>query len=270
MNQHSDPDDLVALAGLRPQTCVEFFGLPGSGKTTIAREVHAILSRRNPEMVFAPQLLRDEAGAVARAAAKLRLIVAEVARNKGWTDAVSQTIAIRQPRVRDSLRAVLSVATVGSLYANFQRRNVSAVLDQGLLQALWSVQLKADNGQDFRSLVAGTLTEAASSPRIHVAVETPQQVCVARLGSRVSKHSRMQGAEASGDRALWETAEHLRRTILADLGAVYQRLGVPDPTITVDGTADPVVTAGQIADALLARGTTPGEPRAIPVRGVAV
>ncbi len=270
MNLRSDPDDLRVVAGLRPGTSVEFFGLPGSGKTTIAREVHAILSRRNPELIFAPQLLRDEAGAAVRAAAKLRLIVAEVVRNRGWPDAVSRAIAIRQPHFRDSLRAVFSVATVSSLHANLQRRTASAVLDQGVLQALWSVQLKADNGQDCSALVAAILTEAASSARIHVSVETPQEVCVTRLGSRVSKHSRMQSAGASGDRALWETAELLRRAILADLGAAYRRLGVPDPTIAVDGTANPVVAARQIADALLASGPAPGLPRAKPVHGVAL
>ena len=266
MNQISNTNELLATPGLGRDLCVEFFGLPGSGKTTIAQAVHAILSRGNPELIFAPRLLRDEAGAAVRAATKLRLILSEFVRSGTWSDAVGRTIAIRQPRLRDSLRAVLTIATVGSLNANLRRRRLGAVLDQGALQALWSVQLCAPHDEYFDALVAGVLDDAVLSRRLHVAVETPQKVCIERLETRISKHSRMQNAGTAKDLHVWENAELLRQAILGDLRAAYQRQSIPDRIFTVDGTADPVATARQIAAAVLQMGPAGGLQRSTPVQ----
>lgn len=266
MNQISDPNALLATASLKPDFCVEFFGLPGSGKTTIAREVFAMLARRYPELIYAPRLLRDEAGTVVRTAAKLRLIVHEIARGGTWTEAIGRTIAIRQPHRRDSLRAAFTVATVGSLYANFQRRHLGAVLDQGLLQALWSVQLRARDDETCGALAIGMLKDAACSGRFHIAVETPREVCVARLQARLSKHSRMQ--DPGADQRLWDKAELLRQTILSDLRAANLRQGIPDRIFTIDGTADPRATAGLIAATLLQPEPAQGHSGSAPAQGV--
>ena len=267
MNQIADPNDLFAAASLRPDLCVEFFGLPGSGKTTIAHEVHAILARSNPELVFAPRLLRDEAGIAVRAAAKLRLVVSEVARKGTSTDEIRRTMAVRQPRFHDSLRAAFAVATVRSLYAKLRRRTLGAVLDQGLLQALWSVQLRAPDDEDCSALAAGMLNDAVFSGRFHVAVQTPQAVCIERLEARSSKHSRMQKAGTATDYHLWQKAELLRQSILGDLHAAYRTQGIPDLIIAVDGTADPAVTARKIVQDLLLIGPSQGLRRASPGQG---
>ena len=267
MNQMPNPDEMHRAPRPGPELCVEFFGLPGSGKTTIAREVHAILTRSTPGLILAPELLRDEAGVAVRVAAKLRLILSEFARNGALPDAVRKTFAIRQPRVRDTLRAVFTVATVVSLYANVGRRRISAVLDQGLLQALWSVQLRLP-GNDSDALVADLLKEAAHSGRFHVSVETPSEVCAERLEARASKHSRMQDPGAAGDPHAWAKAELLHRTILSDFWAACRRQGSPQRVIVVDGTADPVEVAGQIVAAFLQFAAAPALPGATPNQGV--
>ena len=259
MNQMPNPDEMHGAARPGRELCVEFFGLPGSGKTTIAREVHAILTRSTPGLILAPELLWDEAGAAVRVAAKLRLILSEFARNGALPDAVRKTFAIRQPRLRDTLRAVFTVATVVSLYANVGRRRISAVLDQGLLQALWTVQLRLP-GTGCDALIADLLKDAAYSGRFHVAVQTPSEVCAERLEARASKHSRMLDSGAAGDPRAWAKAEHLHRTILSDFWATCRRQGTPQRVIVVDGTADPVEVAGQIVAAFLQFGQAPVLP----------
>ena len=267
MNQIADPNELFAAASMRRDLCVDFFGLPGSGKTTIACELHAILARSNPDLVFAPRLLRDEASAARRAAAKLRLIVSEIGRNGASTTDLRRTMAIRQPHFRDSLRAAFTVATVRSLYANLQRRNLGAVLDQGMLQALWSVRLRATEEETCGALAAGILIDAVSSGRFHVAVQTPQAVCIERLEARVSKHSRMQKAGADTDYHLWWKAELLRQSIVNDLRAAYRTQRIADLIIVVDGTADPVTTAKKIAQDMLLIGPAQGLSRSTPAKG---
>jgi hypothetical protein len=229
---------------------VEFFGLPGSGKTTIAREVYAMLASNSSRLIFAPELLRDEAGVTVRAAAKLRLILSDLGRGNAGLHTAREAFVIRQARLRDKIRAVFTIATVASLYKYIQRRRLGAVLDQGVLQALWSLQLRAVGGGGS-ALIAGMLKDAACSGRVHVSVETPPEVCLERLGLRASKHSRMQDTGATCDHRAWETAERLRLTVLRNLQAAYRKQGIPPWIIVVDGTADPVDAAGQIVAGLL-------------------
>lgn len=272
MNQLAAQRELLAAAAPGPDLCVEFFGLPGSGKSTIAREVHAILARREPAMVFAPALLRDEAFVALRVAAKLRLVLSEASRGGTgiwtWTEAVRRTMAIRQPRFRDRLRASFTMATVGALYAAIRRRRLGAVLDQGMLQALWSVRLRLTQDAGFAGLAAGLLKEAAASPRFHIAVETPQAVCAERLAARVSKHSRLQESGTAADAGLWQNAERLRQTILHDLRAAYRLQGIPNQIITVDGTTDPVEAARRIAATILQIKLAQVLPRSTPTQGM--
>lgn len=226
----------------------EFFGLPGSGKTTIAREVHKLLSRDHPELLFAPDLLCDEARVTQRLAAKLRLILSDFGGVNGL-GTIRQAFAIRQAHRRDKLRAVFTVATVASLNTRIRRRRLDAVLDQGSLQALWSVQLRA-GGAGTGALVQRMLRDAAGSGRVHIAVETPPEVCNKRLNARISKHSRLQQAGAGADDAGWQTAELLRRTILRHLRVAYRHQGIEPRIIVVDGTPDAADVARQIVASL--------------------
>ena len=250
MNQLLDTEEMLSAARQGPELCIEFFGLPGSGKSTIAREVHAALSRNHPEVIFAPTLLSDTAKAPIRVATKLGLILSEIARNRDILDLARKTFATRQPRLRDRLRAVFTVATVASLYANLRRRHLGAVLDQGLLQAIWSIQLRLPITANS-ALVRDMIKSAAYAKRIYVSVEAPAEVCAERLDARVSKHSRMQTTGGGRDLHAWEKAELLRRTILSDFLASCRKQGIPQRVIVVDGSADPVVTAGQIVAAYL-------------------
>ena len=250
MNQLLDTEEMLSAARQGPELCIEFFGLPGSGKSTIARETHAALSRIHPEIIFAPTLLSDTARAPVRVAAKLRLILSEIARNREIRDLARKTFATRQPRLRDRLRAVFTVVTVASLYSNLRRRHVGAVLDQGLLQAIWSIQLRLPITAN-NALVRDMIKSAAFAKRIYVSVEVPADVCAERLDARVSKHSRMQTTSAGRDLHAWEKAELLRRTILSDFLATCRKQGIPQHVIVIDGSADPKVSAGQIVAAYL-------------------
>jgi AAA domain len=248
MNQMHDPRDMFGVTGHGP--FVEFFGLPGSGKTTIARDVHAILARSAPGFIYAPQVLRDEAGTVARVAAKLRLILSDSVRNGFVNESVRCAFALRQPSLQDRLRAAFRVATVVSLYDSPALRQHGAVVDQGLLQALWSVRLRLPD-DDCDMLTAALLKTAVAEGRHYVSVETPHEVCAERLAARLSKHSRMQQAWAVGNAEMWMRAEFLQRDILSDFRAASRNQGTRPRLIVVDGTAHPADVAGQIVAAFL-------------------
>ena len=248
MNQLLDPEAMMTSALLGPDICVEFFGLPGSGKSTIARAAHASLSKIDPDMAFSPALLRDGAGVSVRVAAKLRLILAEIFGNRAILDLTRRALVTPQPSLRDRLRTTFTVATVAALYSSRRRHRQGAVLDQGLLQAIWSVQLRRPiaNGGD---LVSDMIKSAAQSRRIYVLVETPAEICAKRLVTRGPKHSRMQTGEGTRDLHNWEKAELLRRTILSDFRAACRLSGDLPHIVVIDGMADPALSAAQIVTA---------------------
>ena len=245
----TDPRDMT---GLRAPV-IEFFGLPGSGKSTVAREVHAILARTAPGLIFAPHLLRDGSGTPARVTAKLRLILADVARNSGFDDVVRGAFGLRHPSLRDRLHAAFRVATVTSLYGDPGLRQQGAVVDQGLLQALWSVRLRLSDDACVK-LTSTLLTAAVSDRRYYVSVETCPEVCAARLQARRSKHSTLQQAWAAGNAQAWARAAFLQHDILGDFRAASRAQGTKTRLIVVDGTAKPADVAGQIVAAFLKPG----------------
>jgi hypothetical protein len=112
------------------------------------------------------------------------------------------------------------------------------VIDQGLLQALWSVHLRSGATPDsarWRRL----LDRAAAGARTWVVVETPPETCIARLDARAGRHSRMQDPDTLHDDALWHHAEALRGALAAALEAAFARRGLPPRLLRVDGTRDP-------------------------------
>ncbi|WP_373050350.1 AAA family ATPase [Thalassovita aquimarina] len=245
MNQFSETWKPGIAVAPESGPIIEFFGLPGSGKTTVARKLHAMLSATQPDLIFAPALLGDGAGAAARATSKLGLILSDLGHDGAGRDAVRLAMAIRQPRLRDKFRAVFGIATMMSLYARLERRGLSAVLDQGLLQALWSVQLRTED-DGCRALVRECLSNAAGTGRVYVSVETPARICIDRLAARHSKHSRLQKLGTADADRTWERAEFLRRALLRDLQTAGRRHGVAPRIIVIDGTTDATDTTGQI------------------------
>ncbi len=229
---------------------IEFFGLPGSGKTTIAKQLVSQLSVSNAPLVFGPTLVRDDAAAKRRVLAKLQLIGLEIGLGGAAMRAVVRAAAVPQANILDRAKAAFNFATVISLYRFLERSGQSGVVDQGVLQAIWSIGLRATGLKvtDGFSIApwADVVAESANEIRIHVSVESPISLCMQRLDLRSAKHSRMQAGELSGSLRAWKRAELLRQEILAELQSAYGRRGVRPRLIAVDGTSAPEEAARSI------------------------
>lgn len=224
----------------REPLVVEFFGPPGSGKSTLAREVAARLSRADAAMLNTSEYLADGRDKFGRAMRKSRLILSS---GLGREDIglVKQAAAIPQARMKDRVRAVSTLATVLALYARLERQHRDAVVDQGLLQAAFSVMYGSDErgGDDF---VDALTQRAAKSRHIHVSLQVPRETCIERLKGRLSQHSRLQ----SDLSANWVWAERLLESIWDRLLLKCQEKGNEAVAIAVDGT----VPLAQSAEAL--------------------
>lgn len=271
MSQENDLDErLLPAADVGWPLQIEFFGLPGCGKTTLANELFDILSRTRSSMIFGPSLIHDTSSATKRTAAKLYLISGTLCRRGAEPIGIGQAIKIRQRSLKDKAKTIFNFATVSSVYLWLKARDLDAVIDQGVLQAIWSAEFRSRRS-DIQGVWTDVISQVSGTDRIHICITTSVPVCRERLERRTTKHSRMQAAGLLHDVGTWDRAERLCHMIMRELHSAYLRRGVAPRIIEVDGDGEPQAMAHEIADrvrALCWQSAAPQVARAIGARAV--
>lgn len=234
----------------REQVQIEFFGLPGSGKTTIARELSLLLASHDPRTIYSPRTTRDHASLIPRTIARSLLIARGFPWRRADWHALRTLATISQRSHRDKAKSFFNYMTVVSLYRHLERSGCSAVVDQGVLQAIWSAHLRDveafSNDRWARLLFCETGTS-----RFYVCVQAPVSICKERLNTRNRKHSRMQSYALFRDVDVWEHAELIRKGVLDGLLSSFHRRGTKPRVLIVDGTGDPAELAATILTQIL-------------------
>ena len=208
---------------------VEFCGLPGAGKSTLARAVVAQLRLRSVPTTEVMATLGPDAPRVARVTRKLGAVLSGI-REPG-SARVATDVALRsaQQDRRDRLARPANLLVVRHAVMRAHRRPGVHVLDQGPLQEWWSAALRADDAR----VLEMAAHDRAPHAHLVVRVRAPIEVLVDRLADRGARQSRLEAL----DRA--SRADELRRgeSLLAAL--IDQLVHSPDPesptVLTVDG-----------------------------------
>ena len=208
---------------------VEFCGLPGAGKSTLARAVVAQLRLRSVPTTEVMATLGPDAPRGVRLTRKLGAVLSGI-REPGSARVVAE-VALRssQRDRRDRLARPANLLVVRHAVTKARRRPGVHVLDQGPLQEWWSAALRAD---DARVLEIAAHDRAPRADLV-VQVRTPIEVLVDRLEARGARQSRLESLDTES------RVDELRRgeSLLAAL--IDQLVHALDPespaVLTVDG-----------------------------------
>jgi hypothetical protein len=218
---------------------VEFAGLPGAGKTTVADSTNRTLLRAGVPCRVLDERISAAAPLPARARRRVALAGTELSRHP--LQGVGELRAIRRlapGSSRDALAGAVQWLAVQRLEAQASRAPGVHLFQEGRVQTLWTLALRARGShRELQRL-------GLPSERLVVVVDAPLRVLSARLATRASRHSRTQllpereqEAELIAGRALlWE--------ILAAAGP--SRL-----TLCNDGRESPEVLGRRVADWVL-------------------
>ena len=243
------------VGAVPPIRFIEFMGLPGSGKSTIAAHLEIDLKQLGINVISRSTELADHAPFVQRHGKRLLRILRNVNQcRRIYLDALSLISASGQKSPLDLAKVTWNFWSVIALITDCRAiGNSITIIDQGLFQAIWSIQLSSSRelatdawNKFLRSIGIGDM--------LVVNVRSEISVASNRLFARSCKRTRL-GSQINGShQGSWQTAADN----LANLKCLARAILPWDPSgdrmITIEsGATCPRAAASEIASAFLAR-----------------
>jgi predicted kinase len=176
---------------------VELCGLPGAGKSTIARAVVARLRLQGLPVTDVMAPIGPAAARPERLARKAGILARSAMALDTWRVAADVGLRSGQRDRRDRVARPMNLVVVRTLVARGARRPGVHVLDQGPVQEWWSAALRGD----ARRVLAWAAADGPSRADLVVRVDAPIDVLVERLGGRSGRQSRLEALDEPGLRA---------------------------------------------------------------------
>ncbi|MEO1024708.1 MAG: AAA family ATPase [Pseudomonadota bacterium] len=224
---------------------IEFFGLSGVGKTTVARAVLQELRKSGSDVAGIEDYLGTRRRPYARHARRLLLCALEAPTIISNFRVLWSFLAVRQERIFDHAKIAYNVCTLMAVMARARRAGKVLLLDEGLIQAIWSALLYARSATNAEP-AAELLKNLDNWPTEVVVLSSTTELTRARLEERESKHSRLQ-SRAEAD--VWTRAETLHDHLLDHLSVASKRQVRQLHIFEAEGHSVEELTAG-VMDAL--------------------
>jgi predicted kinase len=172
-------------------TVVELCGLPGAGKSHLARRLRAALAEHGVVVHSPGDRVGPDVPRGRRLAGKLGMVTRQAMDEPGRSIGLATALRTAPGDERvGALARWVAWAVAQRLVSDGARRHGVSVLDEGVLQALWSIGLRSDVRPVLRLLEADSAAWVTSS--LVVVVEAPVDLVERRLAARASQHSRTQ------------------------------------------------------------------------------
>tara|TARA_R110002096_G_scaffold4493_4_gene20779 strand:+ start:9082 stop:9804 length:723 start_codon:yes stop_codon:yes gene_type:complete len=170
---------------------IEFIGLPGVGKSYICRRLFEVCEPPGGAEAIHVAPAAEDQRRVAHLAAKLHRATLFLLRHPLVTGRILHCVG--RSAQKSSLEAVFKAVNLLSELQAVDRTQGVSVIDQGVLQAIWSVLLRGRNCQDerrFLELVRPWL------PSVVIFVVAEREENIRRLRTRLNGQSRIDGLPA--------------------------------------------------------------------------
>lgn len=238
-----------------PIQVIELAGLPGTGKSAIARCLESILGSAGIPIRSASVVLAEQSRFMHRQQKKLRLIVRNAHRCGHLYRRSFRLIA--DSRQRSPLDFAIVTANFWSIVALMTEGNAAngclTIADQGLLQAIWSIQLSSSRELPLDAWTP-LLVAAGLGHTLLAHVKTDIPVSRHRVSVRARNRTRLDVGSSEERSRRWQIASHnmdnlvewARRTIPHD-----QYGGRVLSVMNQEGT--PEAAAAEIASAYFKR-----------------
>jgi hypothetical protein len=183
---------------------VEFFGLPGVGKSHAARLVAARLAASGVPVRSAGLRINHELSSWQRVLSKSGIGAVEALGQPSLAFRAGQTLAstAQQPRL-NAVRLFYNWLFLSGLLRRARTRPVVELLDEGIFQFLWTIGLHGndDSIRKFTTVLLDGAEPTVSMPDVVVVVEAPIATVEALLASRGSRDGRVDRMVGSERRA---------------------------------------------------------------------
>ena len=168
---------------------VEFCGLPGSGKSAVASHTCRAMRSEGVDAYVADLPVSAAAPRPARVLRRGGLALRQVAGGPGDAARAARVVAATRPSRWDGAALLAQLLAVQELTARARRGDRVALLEEGIVQTLWSVGLRSSVDRQDRLVDWLALTTRAD---VVVLVDAPTGTVLDRLAARRSRHSRTQ------------------------------------------------------------------------------
>jgi len=170
---------------------VEFFGLPGSGKSTMSRCVADFVRTHGLYVDETTYEIDHRHRAVARWALKAtRILLFAVAHPSRALSGFAAVLSTDQSTWTDLGKSLFNWLFVMSIASRKRLHGRVTILDQGLAQALWSVDFAARQRACFDRMLA-SVQQPAIKPDLVIYVRTNLRSVGSRLSARTDRASRL-------------------------------------------------------------------------------
>ncbi|MGO4622566.1 hypothetical protein AB4Z34_17105 [Ensifer sp. 2YAB10] len=230
---------------------IEFFGLPGIGKTTASRLLAERL-RCTGAVVDEKRVTWEDKALVARQFSRMNLVLPRL-RNSDFRSMATRMAKFvaedGQEAPVDIMRWTWCLWSVAAYVAEERSKGANVtVLDQGLLQGFWSVLLRSRHRGTSEHWL-DVMAAIGLDDIVFVDLRGDIDLARNRIRSRDDRASRLQRETPTGEGALWSKAERAYCTIAADLWRLQNASHTLPMLAVVDMTAS--VSPEEVADKTL-------------------
>ena len=174
---------------------VEFFGLPGIGKSTVSHELASLLSSKKIEVVEETRNIDVKKKPFYRQSIKILFAIKNIISNPSVRfRLIVEQLGVDQKNIKSKIKLIVNYLYICQIYENCESKNGVKIIDQGLLQAAWSLLVEKGDDRDIENIkshLKEDIKKIKKNSYIIINLEADERLIVERINKRINGKSRM-------------------------------------------------------------------------------